>query len=96
MATVVKTLKESKRMTKKELEEFDALKDEDIDYSDIPPTDEEFWKDARVIKPARKKAISLKLDPDLLEWYKAHGKGYQTLMRNVLQAYMNAQEKANV
>jgi uncharacterized protein (DUF4415 family) len=96
MGTVVKTLKDSKRMTKKELEEFDALKDEDIDYSDIPPTDEEFWKDARVIKPARKKAISLKLDPDLLEWYKAHGKGYQTLMRNVLRAYMNAQEKANV
>lgn len=95
MGTVVKKMQDSKRLTRKELEAFDALKDEDINFSDIPPTDEEFWKEARVVKPARKEAISLKLDPDILEWYRARGKGYQTLMRNVLRAYMNAQEEAN-
>ncbi|MGH8205094.1 MAG: BrnA antitoxin family protein [Steroidobacteraceae bacterium] len=38
----------------------------------------------------RKAAISLRLDPDVLEWFKTQGPGYQTRMNAVLKAYMDA------
>ena len=40
-------------------------------------------------QPARKAAISLRLDPDVLAWFKAQGPGYQTRMNAVLKAYMD-------
>lgn len=43
-------------------------------------------------EPTPKKAISLRLDPDILEFFKSEGKGYQTRMNAVLRAYMNAQK----
>jgi uncharacterized protein (DUF4415 family) len=66
------------------------MKDEDIDYSDIPETDEEFWKGAEVVFPARKKLLSIRLDEDVVEWFKAQGKGYQTRINAVLRAYKEA------
>jgi uncharacterized protein (DUF4415 family) len=69
------------------------MKDEEIDYSDIPETDEEFWKDAQVIFPARKKVLSIRLDEDVVEWFKAQGKGYQTRINAVLKAYKEAHSR---
>jgi uncharacterized protein (DUF4415 family) len=66
------------------------LKEKDIDYSDIPDflSDPNFW-DTHSIKetPKAKKQISLRLEPELLDWYKSQGKGYQTLMKKVLTSY---------
>jgi uncharacterized protein (DUF4415 family) len=66
------------------------MKDEDIDYSDIPATDEEFWQGAKVVFPARKKLLSIRLDEDVVDWFKAQGKGYQTRINAVLRAYKEA------
>lgn len=41
-------------------------------------------------QPTRKAAISLRLDPDVLDWFKTQGPGYQTRMNIVLRAYMDA------
>lgn len=59
---------------------------------DAPPTDEVFWKTARVVWPQGKTKISLYIDNDVLTWFKKGGKGYQTRLNAVLRAYMNAQE----
>lgn len=77
---------------KKELtnEELAALKDEEIDYSDIPATDEAFWQDAVIVMPQSKKAISLRLDSDVLAFFMKDGPGYQTRINAVLKAYMEA------
>ncbi len=65
-----------------------AIKDEDIDYSDIPPLDEEFWKNARVRWPDRaKKQLTMRLDADIVDWFKSQGKGYQTRMNAVLRSF---------
>ncbi len=40
-----------------------------------------------------KKAISLRVDLDVLEWFRETGKGYQTRMNAVLRAYMEAQKR---
>ena len=59
---------------------------------DAPPTDEAFWKDAKVVLPSGKTKISLYLDNDVLNWFKEGGKGYQTRLNAVLRAYINAQK----
>jgi uncharacterized protein (DUF4415 family) len=56
---------------------------------DAHATDEEFWKNARVIWPARKAVVTMRLDGDLLEWFRRQ-RGYQTRINAILRAYMNA------
>jgi uncharacterized protein (DUF4415 family) len=72
----------------------DAIKDEDIDYSDNPELDEDFFKEA-VIWPGTKQQITVRLDPDVLEFFKKQGKGYQSTINAVLRKYMEAQKRAS-
>ena len=60
-----------------------------IDDPDAKPTDEAFWKDARVVLPRRKATVTMRLDADLLEWFRGE-RGYQTRINAILRAYMNA------
>jgi len=60
-----------------------------IDDPDAQPTDETFWRDARVVMPRRKETVTMRLDADLLEWFRSEG-GYQTRINAILRAYMNA------
>ena len=48
------------------------------------------WSTARIEGPIHKEAISLRVDPDVLEFFRSQGKGYQTRMNAVLRAYMEA------
>jgi uncharacterized protein (DUF4415 family) len=52
-------------------------------------TDAEFWKKARVVIPAAKQTITIRLDADLLEWLRKQ-KGYQTRINAVLRTFMDA------
>ena len=56
------------------------------------PTDAEFWKHARVVVPARKQTITIRLDADLLEWFRRK-KRYQTRINAVLRSYMQAHQR---
>ncbi len=80
-------------MTQEELERLDALTDDEIDTSDISPLGEEFWKNAKVVLPKQKQPISIRLDDDILEWFKAQGRGYQSRINAVLRSYMEAARK---
>ena len=53
-----------------------------------------FWDNARVVMPgeAPKVPISMRLDPDVLAWFKQTGKGYLSRMNAVLRAYVDAQK----
>ena len=50
------------------------------------------WSKATVVMPPAKSAISLRLDTDVLAWFKAQGRGYQTRINAVLRGYMEAQQ----
>ena len=69
------------------------MPDTDIDYSDVPPLDKKFFKDAKLRLPKAKPLISIRLDPDVLEWFKSQGGGYQTRINAVLRMYMEANRK---
>ncbi|MCY4571444.1 MAG: BrnA antitoxin family protein [Gemmatimonadetes bacterium] len=66
------------------------MKDEDIDYSDIPELNAEFFATARVVVPPGKKQVTVRLDRDVLAWLKAQGRGYQTRINAILRAYYEA------
>jgi len=51
------------------------------------------WTRAKLVTPESKKAISLRVDPDVLEFFKSQGAGYQTRMNAVLRAWIEAQIK---
>jgi uncharacterized protein (DUF4415 family) len=74
------------------LAELAAVPDDAIDYSDIPKLDETFWEKAKPVFPKRKRAISLRVDDEVYEWFKHQGKGYQSLMNAVLKSYMEARK----
>jgi uncharacterized protein (DUF4415 family) len=53
----------------------------------------DFWDDAELVWPPPKKAISLRLDQDVLTWFREGGPRYQTRMNAVLRSYMSAMER---
>lgn len=78
-------------MSKERAEELKSMSDEDIDYSDIPPLDEEFFKKAKLVQRKPKtEQISIRIDTEVLEWFRNHAteKGYQTLINDVLRTYV--------
>jgi uncharacterized protein (DUF4415 family) len=56
---------------------------------DARATDEDFWKDAKVVWPTRKEIVTMRLDADLLRWFRQQ-RGYQTRINAILRAYMAA------
>lgn len=75
-----------------DLDYLKNLKDEEIDYSDIPPLPDEFWENATIHMPAAKVPLSIRMDEDIVEWFKAQGKGYQSRMNAVLRSYVESQK----
>jgi uncharacterized protein (DUF4415 family) len=69
------------------------MDDEDIDFSDNPETDEDFWADAEVVLPKRKVTMTIRVDEDVLSWFRDQGRGYQTRMNAVLRSYMKSKKK---
>ena len=71
-----------------ELAALTRKRDEDIDTSDIPEVKD--WSGAVVGKFYRpiKEAVSIRLDADILAWFKGQGSGYQTRINEVLRKAM--------
>ena len=71
------------------------MNDADIDYSEIAELDDKFWKKAQLILPEKKVKVTMRLDPEVLNWFKNQGKGYQTKINAVLKSYIQAHSKAS-
>ncbi|MDR4467740.1 MAG: BrnA antitoxin family protein [Nitrospira sp.] len=76
---------------KSDLARLERLKDRDIDYSEIPPLNPSFLKKAIEAWPPAKQQVTVRLDVDVLDWLKLHGKGYQTRLNRILRATMEHQ-----
>jgi uncharacterized protein (DUF4415 family) len=75
------------RLGKMTEEEIAATSPEEL--AGIP---EDFWDDAVVVSPTTKEAISLRVDRDVLAWFRDQGPRYQTRMNAVLRSYMDAKK----
>lgn len=70
----------------------DTIPESNYDYEDAPELTEEFLKIAFIRKPTTKKPVSLRLDDDIIEFFKKTSKQYQTKINDVLRAYKIAYE----
>jgi uncharacterized protein (DUF4415 family) len=77
---------------------LDSMTDDDIDTSDIPAVTPEMFAKAvvkRGLKVKDSKAqLTIRVDRDVLTWFKSHGRGYQTQINALLRAYMEAYKSA--
>jgi uncharacterized protein (DUF4415 family) len=83
----MKKLPESIR---KELAALSAKPERDINFSDLPPTTRKDWAGAvrgKFYRPI-KQQLTVRIDADILEWLKSHGKGYQSRLNAILRAAM--------
>jgi uncharacterized protein (DUF4415 family) len=70
-----------------------ALPEDRIDTSEIRELDEEFFRAAKLRRPKGKQLISLRIDTDILDWFKQQGKGYQTRINAILRAYVRTHRR---
>lgn len=75
--------------SKTDWERLAQMPDEDIDTSDIPELDDNFFQRADIRLPT-KQPVTLRVDSDVLAWFKSKGRGYQTRINKLLRQYMNA------
>lgn len=81
-----------------DVEALDRLSDDEIDAlaasdPDHPALDDAFWAGADALPP-RKEAISIKIDADVLAWFRGQGRGYQTRINAVLRRFVDVQRRA--
>jgi uncharacterized protein (DUF4415 family) len=85
------------RRGKTDLDKLRNLTDAEIDASIAGDPDWEFdevdWSDAVLVIPPKKKAISIRVDEDVLDYFKQEGAGYQRRMNAVLRSYMQQKRK---
>ena len=75
---------------KRKLDKLASRPDSEIDFSDIPPLKESFWKNAirnPFYRPV-KQQLTVRLDADVVAWLRQQGKGYQTRLNQVLREAM--------
>jgi uncharacterized protein (DUF4415 family) len=86
---------DTKQYSLDELEEMVSRGDYLPTRPDAPEVelDEKFWRRARVVVPPGKKSVHLRVDADVLAWFKAQGRGYLTRMNAVLRSYMEAHRR---
>ncbi len=94
------TLAQARKMkSQTDWERVRALTDEDIDRAIAEDPDaapnwtEEEWARARVVFPQGKAPVTLRLDKDIIAWFKQRGRGYQTRINAVLRAFVEAQKQ---
>lgn len=68
------------------------MRDADIDYSDIPKLGSEFFAEA-IRWPGPKKQITIRLDPDVLAFFRKRSTRYQTTINAVLRKYVEMQKR---
>ena len=76
---------------------LDRMQDSDIDFSDAPEITPQMFAKAvvrRGLTVRTKRQLTLRLDSDVLEWFKQQGQGYQTRINALLRAYMEEQQGA--
>ena len=82
--------------TKTDWARLEKLSDADIrrairsDSDAAPELDASWFRRAKLVIPEPKEAVSIRLDRDVIEWFRRHGKGYQTRINSVLRTYVDA------
>jgi uncharacterized protein (DUF4415 family) len=75
------------------LDRFDAMTDDMIDTSDIPPLTEEFFESAKWRLPKKKVKVTVEIEPEVAQWFEAQGERYHEFLAAALRIYAQAHKK---
>jgi uncharacterized protein (DUF4415 family) len=81
-----------KKASKTDWKRLSEIDDSAIDTSDIAALDESFFQQAELRTPSNKQPVTLRLDADVLTWFKEGGQGYQTRINQLLRRYMESHQ----
>jgi len=84
------SVRNSKTHSETDWARIDAMADREIDTSDIPPLDDDFFDRARWRMPGKKTAVTLSVDDDVLKWFEAQGAEFQHRINAALRIYAEA------
>ena len=84
---------DTKNISESDWERIDAMTDEEIDTSDIPLLDDDFFAKAQLRLPKEKTSVVITMEPDILEWFKAQGQEYQQRINAALRIYVEAHKE---
>ena len=84
------TNKSTEMKSKTDWNRLHAMKDTEIDFSEIPKIDPKTFKKMVVRMPQPKELVSIRIDPDVLQWFRQHGRKYQTRINAVLRSYVES------
>jgi uncharacterized protein (DUF4415 family) len=92
-------MKKEPTIVRYSVSEVEAIRDRSNDptRSDALEADslgKDFWRSARVVVPPGKTSVHLRVDRDVVAWFKGRGKGHLTRMNAVLRAYVEAQKRS--
>ena len=79
-----------KGTSKTNLKKLRAMKDADINLTDVPELGDDFFMNADVVMPP-KESLTMRVDTDVLAWFRQTGKGYQTRINQLMRRYMETQ-----
>ena len=79
--------------TKTNLDRFDALTDDMIDTSDIPPLTEDFFASAKWRMPKEKVKVLVEVEPEVAQWFKAQGENSRQALAEALRTYAQEHNK---
>jgi uncharacterized protein (DUF4415 family) len=71
---------------------LEAMNDEDIDYSDIPPLTDEFFENATLRIPAAQARNLIQLDAEVIAWFREQSAEYKTTINSVLRRYIESSD----
>jgi uncharacterized protein (DUF4415 family) len=77
------------KTSKTDWDRLAKMGDEQIDTSDMPELGDDFFANANLSLPA-KEPVTLRMDADVLNWFRSQGKGYQTRINKLLRSYMES------
>ena len=79
-----------KKISETDWEALASMTDDEIDYSDIPPLPDAFFRRAKVWRPQPKVTVTVELDADILEWFKAESEDWEARVQTALRLYVEA------
>ena len=93
---IVRVSAHNRRPSRTDWQALDGLTEDDLeraiaeDPDSDPPLDADWFRNAELVIPAAKVATSMRVDGDVMDWFKGQGRGWQTRMNAVLRAYAKA------
>ena len=84
------SVNDSNNTSQTDWERLEAMTDEEIDYSDIPPLTEEFFNNATLRIPAVQARNLIRLDADVMAWFREQDAEYRSTINSILRRYIDS------